>query len=218
MSIKVLLADDHPIVRSGVRNELSRHSDIEIVGEALNGDETLRQSRALQPDVLLLDINMPGLKTIQLVRTLRASPLPPKILILTAYGDLENVLGMLKAGVVGYLLKDEDPSVIIQGVREVAQGKTWLSAGVAKSLVDHMAGKEEQHAQDMLSDREREVLQLIALGHSNQRIAEVLTISEGTVKNYVTSIYDKLKVHSRAETIVWAWQRGLVARSESAST
>ncbi|HLF26675.1 MAG TPA: response regulator transcription factor [Anaerolineae bacterium] len=210
MAIKVLLADDHPIVRSGVRNELARHSDIVVVAEALNGDETLRLAQAFQPDVLLLDINMPGLKTIQIVRTLRASLTPPKILILTAYGDLETILGMLKAGVAGYLLKDEDPSVITQGVREVAQGRTWLSAGVAKSLVGHTVDREEQRAPDVLSEREREVLRSIALGYSNQRIAETLAISEGTVKNHVTSIYDKLKVHSRAEAVVWAWQRGLV--------
>jgi two-component system, NarL family, response regulator DegU len=209
MTIKVVLADDHPIVRSGIKNELGHHSDIEVIGEAADGDEALRLAQALQPDVLLLDINMPGHKAVRVIRELQAQSTRPRFLILTAYSDVENVVGMLKAGATGYLLKDEDPSVIADGVRAVAQGKTWLSAAVAASLVGQAAGEEPLAENGRLSERELAVLRLMAQGYSNTQIAETLTISEGTVKNHVTNLYDRLGVHSRAEAVVWAWQHGV---------
>ncbi len=211
MAIRILLADDHPVVRSGIRNELARHPDIEIVGEAVNGDETLRLVEALQPDVLILDIYMPGPKMVKIVRTLRAAPVSPRILILTAHGDAENVVQALKAGVDGYLLKEEDATLIAEGVRAVVDGKTWLSTTVARSLVGRMIGESEPSQQEPLSERELEVTRLIGLGYTNPQIAEALSISEGTVKNHVTSIYSKLRLHTRAETVVWAWQHGLVS-------
>ncbi len=210
MTIKVVLADDHPIVRSGIKNELAQSSDIEVVGEAADGDEALRLAQALQPDVLLLDINMPGQKAVRVIRELQAQTVQPRILILTAYSDVENVVGMLNAGASGYLLKDDDPSVIVEGVRAVAQGKTWLSAAVAASLVGQAAGEHPPAENDTLSDRELEVLRLMAQGCSNAQIAETLAISEGTVKNHVTNLYDHLGVHSRAEAVVWAWQHGVM--------
>jgi DNA-binding NarL/FixJ family response regulator len=209
MTIKVVIADDHPIVRSGVRNELVRHQDIEMVGEATNGDEVLRLVETLAVDVLLLDINMPGVKAVTVIRTLKSRPNPPHVLVLTAYGDLENVLGMLQAGANGYLLKDEDPSSIAEGLRAVAQGRTWLSSAVAQSLVGRVTEDETQAAPEPLSDREKEVLRWLAQGNSNAQIAEGLAISEGTVKNHVTTLYDRLGVHSRAEAVAWAWQHGI---------
>ena len=209
MTIRVLVADDHPIVRSGICKELGRHHDIEVIGEAVNGDEALHLTDVLQPDVLLLDINMPGLKAAQVVRELQSEPRSPRILILTAYKDREDVLGMLKAGVTGYLLKDEDPLIIVEGVRLVAQGKTWLSSEVTKSLAQYATS--EEHAQyAALSERELDVLRLLAQGDSNQQIADKLSISEGTVKNHVTKIYDKLEVHTRAEATAWDWRQGLL--------
>ncbi len=208
--IRVVVADDHPIVRSGIRNELLCHSDVEVLGEAANGDETLRQIEALQPDVLLLDINMPGLRAIQLVRQLRALPTPPQILVLTAYGDAELVLALLKAGATGYLLKDEDPATIIEGVRTVAQGETYLSKAVVASVVEHTISGETKQPRPELSPREMEVLQLLAQGWDNVQIAQTLNISEGTVKNHVTNIYSKMGARSRAELVAWAWQRRLM--------
>lgn len=210
MTIRVVLADDHPVVRSGIKNEFGQSVDIEVVGEAADGDEALRLAQALQPDVLLLDINMPGQKAVRVIRELQAQTPQPRILILTAYSDVENVLGMLKAGATGYLLKDEDPSVIAEGVRAVAQGKTWLSAAVAASLVAQAAGEQPLAENDALSERELEVLRLMAQGCSNGKIADTLVISEGTVKNHVTNLYDHLGVHSRAEAVVWAWQHRVV--------
>ncbi|MCC6188895.1 MAG: response regulator transcription factor [Anaerolineales bacterium] len=210
MTIRVVLADDHPVVRSGIKNEFGQSVDIEVVGEAADGDEALRLAQALQPDVLLLDINMPGQKAVRVIRELQAQTPQPRILILTAYSDVENVVGMLKAGATGYLLKDEDPSVIAEGVRAVAQGKTWLSAAVAASLVAQAAGEQPLAENDALSERELEVLRLMAQGCSNGKIADTLVISEGTVKNHVTNLYDHLGVHSRAEAVVWAWQHRVV--------
>ncbi len=210
VKIKVLLADDHPIVRSGIRNELALHADIELVGEAMNGDEALRLCKLLKPDVLLLDINMPGLKAVKVVCSLRQEPKPPRVLVLTAYGGLENALEMLRAGARGYLLKDEDPSTITEGIRAVAQGRTWLSAAIAANIISQVVTEGRTVTEDVLSPRELEVLRLLACGYSNTQITETLTIAEGTVKNHITNLLSKLGVHSRTEAAAWAWQRGLV--------
>ena len=130
----------------------------------------------------------------------------PHILVLSAYGDLESVLAMLKAGVSGYLLKDEDPSRITEGIRAVAQGDTWLSSAVAERIVEGTIRKPSIEPDPRLSPREEEVLQLIAHGATNEQIAVELSISEGTVKNHVTNLYSKLGVNSRAEAVAWAWQ------------
>lgn len=208
--IRIVVADDHPIIRAGIKNELLRHSDIEVLGEAANGDETLRQVQALQPDVLLLDIKMPGLRAVQVVRQLQELPSPPRILVLTAYGDVEHVLALLKAGATGYLLKDEDPSAIAEGVRAVVRGETWLSKAVATNLVEYAVRDEAKQPEPELSPREREVLRLVAQGWDNSQIAQALSISVGTVKNYLTSLYSKVGVRSRAELVAWAWQQGLM--------
>lgn len=207
--IRIVVADDHPIVRLGIKNELLRYPDVKVLGEAANGDETLRQVEMLQPDVLLLDINMPGLRAIQVVQQLRALPAPPQILVLTAYGDVELVLALLKAGATGYLLKDEDPPTIIEGVRAVAQGETYLSKAVVTSVVEHTISDEAKQPQPEMSPREMEVLQLVAQGWDNVQIAQALSISEGTVKNHVTNLYSKTGARSRAELVAWTWRRRL---------
>ncbi len=207
--LRVLIADDHPVVRSGIRNELTRHADIEIIGEAVDGDEALRLAQTLQPDVLLLDINMPGLKAVEVMRQLKRLPAAPRILVLTAYGDEENVLGMLKAGATGYLLKDEDPAAIVDGVRAVAQGRPWLSAAVSQVLVRHTVGEEEPSPEGKLSERERAVLRLLARGYSNAQIAAGLGIAERTVRHHLHNLYDKLGVKGRGEAIAWAVRKRL---------
>lgn len=211
MAIQILVADDHPVVRAGICSELARHSDLKVIGEAANGDEVLHLSAALLPEVLLLDIAMPGLKALQVIRALQAQAAPPHVLVLTAYGDVDNVLGMLAAGATGYLLKDEGLDMIVEGVRAVAQGKMWLSAAVAQRLAQHAIGI--QSFCRTLSAREAEVLRLMAKGCTNKQIAEALAISEGTVKNYVTSIYVILQVHTRAEAVAWAWQHALMDKT-----
>ena len=209
-TIRVIVADDHPIVRKGIVDELSRHSNVEILGEASNGDEALELSLTLMPDVLLLDISMPGAKPAHVVRELNKLEMHPRVLVLSAYDDLEYVLSMLSAGASGYMLKDEEPSTIAQGVLSVSKGETWLSPDIAASLVQHSIRAAGLSKQDELTARERDVLVLLAKGYPNEQIAETLFIAEGTVKNHVTHIYDKLGVSSRAKAVAWAWEHGLV--------
>jgi DNA-binding NarL/FixJ family response regulator len=131
------------------------------------------------------------------------------VLILTAYCDPENVSGMLKAGARGYLLKEEEPDAVVQAVRALAEGRTWISPLAVKALVEELPDGADTPAVD-LSEREHDVLRLLAEGLDNPRIAETLSIAEGTVKNHVTNIYEKLGVHSRAEAVAWAWKRGII--------
>ncbi len=204
--ITILIADDHPVVRDGIKNELAQHSDLLLLGEAVNGDEALGQAKALKPDVLVLDINMPGKKAVQVVRELKLDDEAPRILVLSAYGDLDSVQAMLKAGVAGYLLKDEDPSRITEGIRRVASGDTWLSSAVAERIVEGTIRQPSPKPEPQLSPREEEVINLLAQGFSNEQICDELSITMGTVKNHVSHVYSKLGVNSRAEAVVWWWE------------
>ena len=208
--IRVLIADDHPIIRSGIASELLRYDDIQLIGEALNGDDALQKSIELQPDVLILDINMPGKKAVQVVRELRGIPKAPAVLILTAYGDPENVIGMLTAGARGFLLKDSDPGDIVVAVRMIYSGKAWISPMVAGALVESMTERKEGDIIQQLSSREMEILRYVAQGYSNTQVAEFMKISEGTVKNHVMNIYAKLNIHTRSELVAWAWKNDIL--------
>ncbi len=213
MAIRVLIADDHPVMRLGVRTELTRHADIHVVGEATHGDEAVRQAEAWQPDVLVLDIQMPGLKATEVIRQVQALGGPTRVLVLTAYGDAGNVHDMLEAGATGYLLKDEAPEVIADAVRAVAGGRTWLSDDLLQMLTQYGVKVFPQAAYGTLTEREVEVLALVAQGGTNTQTAAALGITEGTVRNHLLSIYDKLGVHTRSEAVAWAWRYG-VARAD----
>ena len=212
--ICVLLADDHHVVRSGIRRELERHEDIKVVGEARNGAEAIELACQYRPDVLLLDISMPDMNGIDVAKRLYEMPppcesaiaWPPSILVLSAYADKEYIYSMFAVGAKGYLLKDELPRRIVDGVREVARGLPALSLIVQQALLTRRPKK-----QTNLSSRELEVLQLMAKGHTNEEIADDLVIAIGTVKNHVTNIYRKLpNIRTRAEAVAWAWENGLV--------
>jgi DNA-binding NarL/FixJ family response regulator len=210
--IRVLIADDHPIVRDGISNELARHPDIEVVGQASDGDETMELAGEVSPDVILLDINMPGRRATEIIHEVSVSPNPPRVLVISAFGDVEYVLAMLKAGAQGYLLKDEEPSVIADGIRTVYQGETCLSPTVTTSFVSATLHDKTRVAYSQLTNREREVLNLVANGNDNEAISEELSITLGTVKNHISSIYEKLGLGSRAEVVAWAWQKGIVKK------
>jgi DNA-binding NarL/FixJ family response regulator len=202
--IEVVVADDHPIVRNGIVQELSQHPDIKVIGLAANGNEALQLTQTLEPDVLILDISMPGLGAGDLLHRIEILPRRPYVLVLTAHSDLEYVLVTLKAGVTGYMLKDEDPSMITVAVRVVAQGQTWMSSSVIGRVVSHTVRAEESNNEPHLSLREHEILQILADGKGNQEIGDLLGISERTVRFHLRNIYDKLGLQRRGEAIAWA--------------
>ncbi len=201
--IRILIADDHPIVRSGIRNELARHSDFEVVGEALNGDDALRLAQTSQVDVLLLDVNMPGMKAIHVLQKLK-SETSVKVLVLSAYGDVGTILGMIKAGADGYLLKDEDPFVIPNALREIAAGKQWLSKLVQDRLAGVKFNQNKQRMGEALTPREAEVLHYISYGYTNKEIARALQMTERTVEFHAGNLLAKLGVKNRSEAAAWA--------------
>ncbi|HEX6291969.1 MAG TPA: response regulator transcription factor [Herpetosiphonaceae bacterium] len=209
--ISVVVADDHPVVRSGIVYELSRQPDIQVLGAAENGDMALHLARTLQPQVLVLDLSMPGLRTVDVVRQTRALPSPPRILILTAHSEIEAVLALLNIGVTGYLLKDEDPEMISAAVRSVAHGERSLSPAIAAGVVDHTLSAATSPTL-ALSARELEVLRVLAQAKSNHEIALALDMSERTVRYYLRNIYDKLHVSGRSEALAWAIHHGLDKR------
>jgi DNA-binding NarL/FixJ family response regulator len=204
--IRVIIADDHPIVRNGIAQELAQHPDITVVGVAANGDEALRLIQTLESDVLVLDINMPGTRAVDILRRVESLPQSPLVLILTAHGDLEYILATFKAGVKGYMLKDEDPSMITIAVRAIAQGQTWMSSPVMAKVVNHTVHAEDNLDDPRLSIRENEVLQLLAEGKDNEEIGALLSISERTVRFHLRNVYDKLGVQRRGAAIAWAAQ------------
>lgn len=208
--IKVLLADDHPALRAGIKGMLEK-ADIEVVGEAADGDEALRLAARLGPDVLALDAVMPGLRAPQVIHRLKEACPDLRVLVLTAYDENELVFGLLEAGAVGYVLKEEALETIEAAVRAVARGESWLSPKVAAKVMKKALGKEEAEEEAIhLSERELAVLQLMAKGWSNQQIAEELSITERTVRFHVGNILAKLGVESRTEAVVEGIRRSLV--------
>jgi DNA-binding NarL/FixJ family response regulator len=209
-SIRILLADDHAVVRDGIRERLAREADLEVVGEAANGEETMRQARRLQPDVVLLDVAMPGPGAVPVMEALRRDQPALGVLVLSAFDDDEYVFGMLAAGAAGYALKDERLSSLIEAVRAVARGETWLSPRVAAKVTRRAVGGPLPSPDSPLTERELEVLWLMAQGKDNAEIASTLVITERTVKFHVGNIYAKLGVTSRTAAVVEAIQRGWV--------
>ncbi len=204
--IRIFLADDHPVVRDGIRNRLEREEDFSVVGEAANGEETIRQVRRTRPDVVLLDVAMPGPGAVPVMEALRQAVPSVKVLVLSAFDDDEYVFGMLAAGATGYALKDERLSTIVEAVRAVSRGETWLSPRVAAKVTRRAVG-DEKAEDNLLTDREQEVLRLMTQGKENTEIAAELVITERTVKFHVGNIYAKLGVTSRTAAVVEALRR-----------
>jgi DNA-binding NarL/FixJ family response regulator len=208
--IRVLLADDHPLVRTGIRSALSAAADVVLVAEATTGDEAQQMCQHHLPDVLLLDLHMPGPPPLETVRALQTHTPLVKILILTAYDDDVYVKDMLRAGVAGYILKDVATESIVQAIYTVAQGGTWLSQSIAEKLVQWSTGEPPQHVPASLSARETDVLRLVTAGRTNQEIGAQLSISEKTVEKHLREIFIKLGVVSRVEAAVRAVRENLV--------
>ncbi len=218
MPIRVLIADDHPIVRLGVRKliELLGGGEIAVVGEVADGAGLLAAVAALSPDVLLLDIIMPGLDVVEHARRTVELPGGPRVLILTNHDRDNYVLPLLAAGISGYLLKDEIPDAIVQAIRAVAEGGTWFSQRIAGQIArSTFAPTPAPDAEPIggaptLTPREWEILQHLAQGQSNSDIADQLSLSKATVQNYVSNIYAKLGIETRAEAMLYAMRNKLV--------
>lgn len=209
--IRILIADDHPIVRSGIRSELADlPQEFEMVAEAINGDEALRLARCLEPDFILLDVNMPGTKAAKVLAEVKQECPSSRVIILTAYGDAGTALGLLKAGADGYVLKDEDPAMIVEAIRAVKQGKKWVSLAVDDQL--RMIEETEPGSATgcALTAREQEILSLLAAGLSNKEIAQSLHIAKRTVEYHVTHVLEKLGVENRLEAVLRAKEHGVV--------
>lgn len=203
--IRVLLADDHPLVRAGLRASLQQAEGINLVGEVANGVDVLPSCINLTPDVVLLDLHMPGPPPQETVALLRARHPQIKVIILTAYDDEAYVRSMLAVGVHGYVLKEEAIETIERAIRAVLQGDRWLSATIVAGLVDGGAATiPATHLLTTLTERERQLLQLLVRGWDNARIAQELGLAEQTIRNYLSRIYTSIGVRSRAEAIVWA--------------
>lgn len=209
--IRILVADDHPVVRDGLIAILSTQADFEIVGKASNGLETLQQVVAVKPDVLLLDLEMPELDGVETLRRLRETHASVRAVVFTAFDTDERIVGAVQAGAQGYLLKGAPREDIFNAIRVVHAGGSLLQPVVASKLLKQVSGERNtQQALDALTPREQHVLKLLATGLQNKEIAVELTITERTVKFYVSSILNKLGAGNRTEAVTIAVQRGLV--------
>jgi len=215
--IRVLLADDHPLVRAGISAILSGEADLKVVGEAGDGHEARRLSAQLEPDVLLLDLSMPGPPARDTVTWLQSNYPRVKVLVLTAYDDDVYVRGLVAAGVAGYVLKDEMPEAIVRAIRTVHRGDTWLSGHLLRKLAAGVGNARREPETPVLSPRETDVLRLLVAGMTDREIGEELGIAERTVRYALRSVYDKLGVDSRAEAAAQAARWGIARPQDSAS-
>jgi DNA-binding NarL/FixJ family response regulator len=209
--IRVILADDHAIVRKGIRGFLEEPGDITIVAEAATGDEALTLVRELRPDVAVLDIQMPGRTGLEVTRAVRAEQLPVGVLILTAYDDDPFIMTALQAGANGYVLKSAEPEDIVAAIRAVHEGQSALDPAILRKVMSHLSSGSSPGAVGALSAREIEVLRLAARGFTNKAIGVQLGISDRTVQGHLTNVFGKLAVASRTEAVTKAIQLGLVS-------
>lgn len=208
--IRVLIVDDHEVVREGLRAILKTDSKFNLVGEAADGSEAVRLATELTPDIVLMDLSMPGVGGIEAIKQIKALALPLEIVILTTYDDDELIVRGLLAGARGYLLKDAGRKALFDSIRAAHRGELLLPSSVADRVMTHLEKPKTAHHQD-LSAREFEVLTLMADGAANKQIAGRLEIAERTVKAHVTSIFMKLEVSSRAEAVAVALRSGLLS-------
>jgi DNA-binding NarL/FixJ family response regulator len=204
--IRVVVVDDHAVVRDGLAQLLAASADIELAGTANNGEEAVKVSLEQEPDVVLMDLSMPGVDGIEATRRLKARLQRTSVLILTSYSDKERVLAALDAGAIGYMLKDAEPEEIVEGVRAAARGESPLHPRAAGAVLAARRGGDPLAD---LTEREREVLSLLAAGMQNKQIARRLEISEKTVKAHLTSVFRRIGVADRMQAALWAQERGL---------
>ena len=215
--IRVVVADDQPVVRGGLRMILESEADIEIVGEAGDGAEAIDAVAATRPDVVLMDIGMPRVDGIEATRRIAAGDTGARVLVLTTYGVDDNVYDALKAGASGFLVKTDPPERLVEAVRVVAQGEATLAPEVTRRLIDRFVSgaHPSRPPQELaaLTPRELDVLRLLARGRTNAEIAAELFLSEGTVKTHVARVLSKLDLRDRTQAVVYAYEHGIVRPS-----
>jgi DNA-binding NarL/FixJ family response regulator len=209
--IKIVIVDDHPVVREGIGAMLKREPDFKIVGEASNGQEAIEKARELSPDVMLMDLRMPEVDGVEAITRIKAEKPDIKFIILTTYSDDEYIFRGIAAGARAYLLKDAPRDELFKAIRAVSRGESLIQPVVASRLLDRLAElSKKSPSVDTLSDREVEVLNLMAKGVSNKDIADQLSITQSTVKTHITSIFQKLDVTTRTEAVTTALKRGII--------
>jgi NarL family two-component system response regulator LiaR len=212
--IKVLVVDDHTIVRDGICALLALAGDIEVVGEAANGNEALRMVGELNPDVVLMDIAMPIMGGLEATRRINKEFPKTKVLVLTQYDDKEYVFPVIESGASGFISKAAASSELAQGIRSIYQGESYLSPSVAKLLIENYqhtaSGRTVLDPYDQLTERERDVLKLLAEGHSTQEIADILVVTPKTVEGHKTNLMAKLGIHNRIDLVKYALRKGII--------
>ena len=213
-SIKILIVDDHEVVRDGLSVMMEREEDFTVVGEARNGKEAVEKASSLRPDVVLMDLRMPEMDGVEAMRQIRAAQDDVKFLVLTTYDTDEYIFDAIEAGAKGYLLKDASREDLFKAVRTVNQGESLIDPGVVTRVLDRLTQLSRSGAQGAdqasLSEREVEVLRLMANGSANKQIASELSITESTVKTHVANIFQKLEVNHRTEAVTKAMTKGII--------
>jgi DNA-binding NarL/FixJ family response regulator len=210
-TIKILIVDDHPVVREGIGAMLKREPDFKIIGEASNGVEAVDRALELMPDIVLMDLRMPEMDGVEAIERIKAQRPDIKFIILTTYSDDEYIFKGIAAGARAYLLKDAPREELFKAIRAVSRGESLIQPVVASKVLDKLAElSRKTPAMDTLSDREIEVLQLMAKGVSNKDIADQLSITQSTVKTHITSIFQKLNVTTRTEAVTTALKKGII--------
>ena len=214
--IRIFIADDHALVRSGIRALLVTEADIEVVGEASNGQDAIAGVKIHQPDVILMDLEMPQVDGIEAIQQIIPEHPEMRILVLTSFATDDRVFPAIKAGALGYLLKDSGPEALVQAIRQVYRGKSSLHPKIARKLIQEMAQPiMKAPTADPLTAREVDVLQLVAKGLSNQEIADQLVLGEATVRSHVTSILRKLHLASRTQAALYALREGYASLGDT---
>jgi DNA-binding NarL/FixJ family response regulator len=212
-AIKVLIVDDHTVVRDGLSTMLGRQEDFAVVGDAKNGLEAVKKAADAKPDVVLMDLRMPEMNGVEAMREIRAKDQNVKFIVLTTYDSDEYIFDAIEAGAKGYLLKDASRDELFNAIRAINNGESLIEPRVATRVLDRLAQLSRQESVphgETLSDREIEVLQLMAKGSANKQIAASLSISESTVKTHVANIFQKLDVNHRTEAVTQALQKGII--------
>lgn len=215
--IKILIADDHAVVREGLQALLLTEPDIEVIGEAKNGVEAVDKCRAFEPDVLLLDLVMPRMDGLETIEELRDKGCETRILVLTSFAEDDKVFKAIKTGALGYLLKDSSPDELIRAIHSVHHGESWLHPTIARKLIQEInqTADTDDVLDDPLTDREVDILKAVAKGMSNQEIADELIIGERTVRTHVSNILGKLHLANRTQAALYALREGYISLDET---